>query len=535
MSNPKTAGEWRSAAAQIKDQIKQNDVEAASLRSTRAGLVKQQEALAKRRDTYPYGSSGWLSVQSDILQIGEQIVRIDNDLSEIARENQLLTQQYNDALAQATLAEEGPPDTNTVPPPATDIPGSNTQPDPLPDLNTPLTEPEDPDPTEYDEFAGLDTAIEAQQGGLEEPLLLTTEETDAYLQAGGEQELIDLNAALTEPPDPDPGEYDEFAGLDQAIANQEGLQEPPLLTDEEAEAYLQGGGEQPDFTDEESPQGSGYGILGGKSDTQAQATAQDLNNFYSTGDWRVKLKLAPSATYLYKAADPGILGPLQESDGVIFPYTPTISVNYTASYDAQDLVHSNYKIYQYKNSSVDTVTITCDFTAQDVGEANYLLAVIHFFRSCTKMFYGQDQNPGPGVPPPLCYLFGLGSYQFDNHPLVITGFTYSLPNDVDYIRAGSPVTTGGTNLAGYRQGNNSQSLPGTRLDQAGLAPGGTAQAPKFQILTTKEPTYVPTKMAMTITCAPVVSRNDISNKFSLKGYATGALLRGSKIPGGGIW
>jgi hypothetical protein len=51
----------------------------------------------------------------------------------------------------------------------------------------------------------------------------------------------------------------------------------------------------------------------------------------------------------------------------------------------------------------------------------------------------------------------------------------------------------------------------------------------------KTPTYVPTKISITITAAPIVTRNDISNKFSLKEYATGALLRGTQRAGGGIW
>jgi hypothetical protein len=40
---------------------------------------------------------------------------------------------------------------------------------------------------------------------------------------------------------------------------------------------------------------------------------------------------------------------------------------------------------------------------------------------------------------------------------------------------------------------------------------------------------------MTIGAVPVVTRNDISNNFSLEKYATGQLLRGTKRQGGGIW
>jgi hypothetical protein len=46
---------------------------------------------------------------------------------------------------------------------------------------------------------------------------------------------------------------------------------------------------------------------------------------------------------------------------------------------------------------------------------------------------------------------------------------------------------------------------------------------------------VPTKITITLTCVPVVSRNTISNDFSVKEYATGKLLRGSQNNKPGVW
>lgn len=279
--------------------------------------------------------------------------------------------------------------------------------------------------------------------------------------------------------------------------------------------------------------------LAPKVNTQSQATEQDVNNFYQTGDWRVRLSLAPGANYLYKdKGNEGILLPLAATNGVLFPYTPAISVNYAAHYDPFDLTHSNYKAYQYKSSSVDQVSITCDFTAQDTFEANYLLAVIHFFRSVTKMFYGQDKNPDLGTPPPLCYLTGLGSFQFDRHPLAITSFNYTLPTDVDYIRAGSTTTTGGVNKSPASVPSSNSTTPAEARKAAANVPNGGKNAPpdfKTTQQGSKEPTYVPTKMQIQISAVPIVSRNDISRRFSLREYGTGKLLRGSKNNTGGIW
>lgn len=269
---------------------------------------------------------------------------------------------------------------------------------------------------------------------------------------------------------------------------------------------------------------------------RTKATQDDATSFQQKPDWRVRLSLAPGATYLYKVGDgqAGILNPLQKTNGVIFPYTPAISVTYTAGYDSSDIVHSNYKVFQYKGSAVDNFQITGDFTAQDTTEANYLLAVIHFFRSVTKMFYGQDENPKNGVPPPLLYLTGLGTYQFDAHPLAVTNFTYSLPTDVDYIRASSQTNQPGQNLSRQQTPVNSDTLSKLRTIYNGLTKSQPTWTNQNSLINA-DATYVPTKMQIQLTAVPIVTRNDISNNFSLAKYGTGELLRGTKRSGGGIW
>ena len=88
-------------------------------------------------------------------------------------------------------------------------------------------------------------------------------------------------------------------------------------------------------------------------------------------DWRVRMSLASTANYLYKADPAGIMAPLVKTDGVVFPYTPTINTSYIANYDGVLPTHTNYRIQQYMNSAVEQVNITADFTAQDTFEANY--------------------------------------------------------------------------------------------------------------------------------------------------------------------
>ena len=153
------------------------------------------------------------------------------------------------------------------------------------------------------------------------------------------------------------------------------------------------------------------------------------------------------------------------------------------------------------------------------------------------MFYGQDQNPSPGTPPPLCYLSGMGDFQFDKHPLLVSSFNYTLPNEVDYIRASSPTLLSGVSSSGYDNGTRNRDTTASQVRLNDLNPGATESPPAWKNQATNtQPTYVPTKIQLSITAYPVVTRNDISNNFSLKKYATGALLQGSKNPGGGgIW
>lgn len=289
--------------------------------------------------------------------------------------------------------------------------------------------------------------------------------------------------------------------------------------------------------------GSSYsgGVGNATNDLPAIATP-------ASTDWRVKLTLANSAYYLYNAPDAGILAPLAKTNGVIFPYTPSINMNYSANYDPVDITHTNFKLFQYKNSNVGDISISADFTAQDTNEANYLLAVIHFFRSATKMFYGQDTNPPNGTPPPMLYLSGFGQYQFDQHPVVISSFSYRLPADVDYIKAGV-----------FQQGTSSPGKPDTtvaintskseniftkaksflsnvlRLQNAGLKPGAVANNPQFKNNEIVTPTYVPTKISLNLTLLPIISRGDMSTRFNLKDYANGKIYSGSASKHKGIW
>jgi hypothetical protein len=161
-----------------------------------------------------------------------------------------------------------------------------------------------------------------------------------------------------------------------------------------------------------------------------------------------------------------------------------------------------------------------------------MLAVIHFFRSVTKMFYGKDEQRG--TPPPLVYLAGFGDFQFKEHPCLVASFNYTLPNDVDYIRAVNPNNYG-INMLGRRSAPLSSVYPGIagalRLANALIPKGAVPNTPApsgvtQSVANTERATYVPTKMEIDLSLIPVQTRDQVSKQFSLKGFANGNLLKG---------
>jgi hypothetical protein len=271
-----------------------------------------------------------------------------------------------------------------------------------------------------------------------------------------------------------------------------------------------------------------------KANAINQATRQSVYKQGGSSDWRVRLQLAPTSNYLYNQPEGqrGILDPLFSTNGVIFPYTPQIQTTYQAKYTDYDLVHSNFRGVFYQSSRVDDINIRAEFTAQDTNEANYLLAVIHFFRSVTKMFYGKDTERG--TPPPLVYLSGLGMDQFYGHPCLVRSFQYTLPNNVDYIRA-TNVNNYGTDLLTRRKASAPSSAAGlgatgNRILNAGLEKFFPAAKPApntvvAQVNNMQLANYVPTKIEIDIVLIPVQTRSQASKQFSLKGFANGNLIR----------
>lgn len=204
------------------------------------------------------------------------------------------------------------------------------------------------------------------------------------------------------------------------------------------------------------------------------------------GDWRVKLSLPD------KLKNSPVLTPLNSTEGLVFPYTPTVFIQHDANYDMLAPVHNNYPFPTYQGSSMQSIVINGEFIVQTPEEAQYWVAAVHYLRSVTKMDYGQG---GSGNPPPTVRLNGYGDFVFKNVPVVVTNFSIELPQDVDYIS--------------------------TQLENQGAVISGTSRAASNGM--SNAFSYVPTVSLLAVTLQPIYSRSQVE-QFSLQRFVNGDYL-----------
>lgn len=151
---------------------------------------------------------------------------------------------------------------------------------------------------------------------------------------------------------------------------------------------------------------------------------------------------APGGSLIYGIG--GIMAPLITTDGMVFPYQPTITWQQDVQYTEMELIHTNQDIQAYKRTPSPKFSIDGEFTVQNQAEGKYALACIHFLRTVTKMHFG-DSDPNRGTPPPVLLFDAYGAYMFNSLPVIVTQFSVSLPKDVDYVPVDVNSNTSGLN------------------------------------------------------------------------------------------
>ncbi len=165
-------------------------------------------------------------------------------------------------------------------------------------------------------------------------------------------------------------------------------------------------------------------------------------------DWRARLRPKKGGESMFyqktTKGDSGdyLLKPIEESGGMVWQYTPTIMLQGQSNYSQAHMQGMNYQINTFQNSTPPMLPISADFTANDIYEARYMLAIFTFLKICGKGTFGDSAvSAGDyGRPPPVLLFEYMGDHMFNKVPVVMTSYNIQLPEEVDYV----PVKVGDT-------------------------------------------------------------------------------------------
>jgi hypothetical protein len=250
----------------------------------------------------------------------------------------------------------------------------------------------------------------------------------------------------------------------------------------------------------------------------------------NANDWRVRLSIPNWVSF---KSSP-VLQPLKDAGGLVFPFTPDVTIQSTAKYNAVGTIHSNYSFQAYQNSDPGAITITGAFNVEDSTQALYWIAAVHYLRSVTKMFSGYD--PKAGNPPPIVQLNGYGAYVFKNVPVLVQSMKITLDKECDYISC-NVVGSAAGELANVADsiGGLADTVGGTLPELSGITStissiaGGVGQISSllgsFGVggTTSGGTAHVPTKSTIAVTLLPAYSRASARN-FSLDRFVSGGYM-----------
>lgn len=128
----------------------------------------------------------------------------------------------------------------------------------------------------------------------------------------------------------------------------------------------------------------------------------------------------------------GLLMPIKNTQGLVWPYQPQITYNHTVEYQPLSPVHANQDFHVFSKVPAQQIQISGQFSVQNQVEGAYALAALHFLRTVTKMNFG-DRDPAAGTPPPILLFNAYGAYVFSDLPVIVKDFTMDFPEDVDYV------------------------------------------------------------------------------------------------------
>ena len=242
---------------------------------------------------------------------------------------------------------------------------------------------------------------------------------------------------------------------------------------------------------------------------QAAGSIQQPANTTASQDMRIRLAPLYPGDVIQAG---GILAPLTATNGMVFPYTPTVSFSQAVNYMDLQLVHSNTDYGTYTRTPSVSISVSGKFTVQNQAEGAYALACLHFLRAVSKMYFGEKDQQA-GLPPPVLVFSGYGNYMFGTGGtqglrVVLKNHNWSFDDSVDSINISVPATP-----------SAQPSVGGQPIAQA----TGLATAPNGGAGTARLPSL------FTVSCELMVIQTPqrMRNTFNFKDFASGALMQGS--------
>ena len=209
-----------------------------------------------------------------------------------------------------------------------------------------------------------------------------------------------------------------------------------------------------------------------RTDLRAKLTVKGLSNYNGSA--------GNSASYMLPFGGPGAA--LYRTGGIIFPYTPNITVSHQVDYSMYDVVHTNYQQNAYNSTRNPAIQVTGSFVSQTPEEAQYTVGVMHFLRVVSKMHFGA-RDADRGTPPPVLNFSAYGAYNFSNIPVVVGSFDFVYEDGVDYV----------------------------------------------EVVTAGETVQIPSMMTISISLMPQYSPGKVTGQFNLNEFASGAIYKNGFI------
>jgi hypothetical protein len=157
-------------------------------------------------------------------------------------------------------------------------------------------------------------------------------------------------------------------------------------------------------------------------------------------DWRARLRPKRGGQDRFYSAGGNfgndyLLRPIKESNGLVWNVTPTVLNMSSANYNTHSGQGMQYPVRSYQDSTPTDITVTGTFTANDIYEARYMLAMQTFFKVATKGDFGDIAvaKGTAGAPPPVLLFEYLGDHGFNKVPVVVTSFSMTYEDNVDYV------------------------------------------------------------------------------------------------------